>query len=242
MLAATATDANGSLFPVAFAIVDIENDDNWHWFLQLLHRVIAENSPEFLQGNILTFLSDRQKGLLEAVENIFPGSPHGYCLKHLEENFRRMFKNVELCSLLWKAARATTVEEFNKCLEAMNKIDQRAIPWLQTNADPKHWAELYFEGYRYGHLTSNIAESLNSWLLPAREQPILAMLEAIRHQLMSWFATRRESETNTTGLVVKKAAKRIQDTIQNRTRRYRYISTTDTIYEVNSGIRARVPI
>jgi transposase-like protein len=100
LLAATATDANGSLFPVAFGIVDIENNDNWLWFLQLLYRIVIENCPEFLQPKTLTFLSDRQKGLLEAVEQVFPDSPHGYCLKHLEENFHKVFKNVELCSLL----------------------------------------------------------------------------------------------------------------------------------------------
>jgi len=51
---------------------------------------------------------------------------------------------------------------------------------LQMNASPEHWAELFFEGPRYGHLTSNISESLNSWLLPARELPVLPILELIR--------------------------------------------------------------
>jgi len=39
LLTATAVDANGSLFPLAFATVDAENDTNWLWFLQLLHEI-----------------------------------------------------------------------------------------------------------------------------------------------------------------------------------------------------------
>ena len=76
LLAATATDANGQLFPLAYAIVSIENDDNWLWFLRLLREVIEANAPMFLtsgnQDESLVFLSDRQKGLLEGVERVFP--------------------------------------------------------------------------------------------------------------------------------------------------------------------------
>ena len=39
-------------------------------------------------------------------------------------------------------------------------------------------------GQRFGHLTSNIAESINAFLLPAREMPVFAMMEYIRGELM----------------------------------------------------------
>ena len=31
LLAATGVDANGSLYPLTYAVVDAENDDNWLW-------------------------------------------------------------------------------------------------------------------------------------------------------------------------------------------------------------------
>ncbi len=64
-------------------------------------------------------------------------------------------------------------------------------------------------GRRYGHLTSNIAEALNSWLLEAREKPILLMFEQIRKQLMKWYAERRVNESNTVGLLVQEVASKI---------------------------------
>ena len=41
---------------------------------------------------ITVFISDRQKGVLEEVEFVFPGSPHGYCWRHLYENMYKEFK------------------------------------------------------------------------------------------------------------------------------------------------------
>src|SRR5579859_4232645 len=114
LLAATAIDANSSLFPLAHAVVDTENDDNWLWFLQLLLPIVQSHALQHLINKALVFLSDRQKGLIEAVDRVFPGLPHGYCLKHLEANFRKKFKNPNLTMFLWKAASATTQPEFDK--------------------------------------------------------------------------------------------------------------------------------
>jgi len=66
----------------------------------------------------------------------------------------------------------------------MCNVNAQAVKWLFDHAPAEHWAELYFKGHRYGHLTSNIAESLNAWILEACEKPILAIFEAIHHKLM----------------------------------------------------------
>ena len=94
------------------------------------------------------------------------------------------FKQPDLKTFLWKAARASTQPEFDQALDDMHKVNPAAVTWLLQTASPEHWAELYFKGRRHGHLTSNIAESLNAWILEAREKPILAMFESIRQQLM----------------------------------------------------------
>ena len=112
LLAATGVDANGSLYPLAYAVVDTGNDDNWLWMLQYLRQIVETHAPQFLEPNVLTLLSDRQKGLIDGVENVFPNSPHGYCLRHLEANFHKQFKHPQLKSLLWQAARATTEATF----------------------------------------------------------------------------------------------------------------------------------
>ena len=146
----------------------------------------------------------------------------------------RLFKNTELKSLLWKAARATTETIFNQALIDMRSINPACVDWLLQTANPLHWAELYFKGKRYGHLTSNIAEAFNAKLMEAREMPILAMLEEIRQQLMGWFASRRQLENNTAGAIVSGVQLQIQKLINERARRYRYVSSTEDLYEIKS--------
>lgn len=167
---------------------------------------------------------------------MFPNSPHAYCLRHLEENMHKSYKHPELKKLLWKAARATTEEDFNANLEAMKTINPECHAWLLRTANPAHWADLYFTGRWFGHLTSNIAEAFNSKILIAREMPILAMLEEIRHQLMDWFAQRRVLEDGTSGAIVSRVAKEIQTLCSERARRYRcrVSDRENTLYEIMS--------
>lgn len=91
----------------------------------------------------------------------------------------------------------------------MNVIEPLALPWLEANAHPQHWAEVFFVGRCYGYLTSNISESLNVWILEARDKPILPMFEQIRKQLTKWYSERHLNETTTIGLLMKNIAKAI---------------------------------
>jgi hypothetical protein len=117
----------------------------------------------------------------------------------------------------------------------MTSINPKAVPWLLQHAKAEHWAEIYFPGRRYDHLISNIAESLNSWLLEARTKHILAMFEQIRHQLMGWFIMRYTLEDKTQGLLVSKSADYLQRVTNSRARRYRSVpSIPGILYEVKS--------
>ena len=141
-------------------------------------------------------------------------------MRHLHENFHKKFKHPDLQKLLWKAAQAITREDFDDALAKMT-INDKAVPWLLNEAKPEYWVELYFRGNHWGHFMSNIAESLNKWILIAREQPILAMFETIRHQLMDWFTARRQQDAgNTQSILVQNIANQIQTLLNDRTRRY----------------------
>jgi hypothetical protein len=237
LLAATAIDGNGCIFPVAFGIVDAENDANWLWFLTHLKRAletvnrvrsihalyIARYSSHLicsfpsLQPPDITFLSDRQKGLVDGVATAFPDCHHAFCLKHLTENFHRKFKNNTLTKLAWQAAWALTESGFDKVMMEIKQVDPNAEAWLhQTN--PAFWANAHFAGNRFNHLTSNIAESLNSWILDAREKPAYQMVEDIRKKLMEWMVSRK-AEADTPGDLVPTVEKRIGE---NKTAARRY--------------------
>jgi SWIM zinc finger len=161
-------------------------------------------------------------------------------MRHLHENFHKKFKHPDLGILLWQAARATTEDVYLDTIKKMRDINEKAVDWLLKEAKPEFWVECYFEGNRYGHLTSNIAESFNSKILTAREQPILAMLETIRQQLMDWFTARRLLEAKTPGFLVSTVLNQLNE-LTKRARKYRRAreSIPGVLFEITSNETGR---
>ena len=56
LLAAIGRDANDQMYPVAWAVVEGENNDSWHWFITELQR-----SLELGDGSHLAILSDEHQ-------------------------------------------------------------------------------------------------------------------------------------------------------------------------------------
>ena len=56
LLVAVGKDGNDNIFPIAYAIVEIENKSSWTWFLQCLLDDIGH-----VDENGWVFISDRQK-------------------------------------------------------------------------------------------------------------------------------------------------------------------------------------
>ncbi|KZV47307.1 hypothetical protein F511_07730 [Dorcoceras hygrometricum] len=229
LLLATGFDGDGGLFPLAFGVVDEENDDNWMWFLSELHSLLEVNTENMPR---LTILSDRQKGIVDGVEANFPTAFHGFCMRHLSESFRKEFNNTMLVNLLWEAAHVLTVNEFDTKILEIEEISQDAAYWIRR-IPPRLWATAYFEGTRFGHLTANIVESLNTWILEASGLPIIQMMECIRRQLMTWFNERREASMQWTSILVPTAERRVAEALE-RARTYQVLRANEAEFEVIS--------
>lgn len=59
MLTATGLDADDSLYPIAFGVIQKENSVNWTWFFEWL-----KTSLELESGGHVTIMSDMQKVFL----------------------------------------------------------------------------------------------------------------------------------------------------------------------------------
>ncbi|XP_022895249.1 uncharacterized protein LOC111409429 [Olea europaea var. sylvestris] len=196
LLSAVGVDANNGMYPVAYAVVEVENGDNWRWFLGLLKDDLHINSSQHW-----TFISDKQKGLVNAIESLFENSEHRTCVRHLYNNFSASHKGLALKNCLWDAARATTVLQWVHHMQRMLDIDQGAYEWLESKP-ASHWSKSHFrEGNKCDMLLNNLCESFNSTIVNAREKPILTMLEEIRIYLMKRIVVRRESSDRWTAVV-----------------------------------------
>ncbi|XP_021775845.1 uncharacterized protein LOC110739693 [Chenopodium quinoa] len=108
ILVAVGKDGNNNIYPVAWATVEVENKESWCWFLGCLKKDLGD----VCEGGGWTFMSDKQKGLLEALELQVPFAEKRFCVRHIWANFKLQFSGSTFKELFWNAARATTVVSY----------------------------------------------------------------------------------------------------------------------------------
>ncbi|XP_052627473.1 uncharacterized protein LOC128134097 [Lactuca sativa] len=154
VLTTVGQDSNNVIYPLAYVIVESENTASWKWFLEKLG-----DDLELGSNSNYTFISDRQKGLQIAVDQLFPNAEHRYCIRHIHDNMRKKWGQTEYKDHLWRCASATTIPEF----EHLMKEFRRAVSDV---------------------LISNMCEVFNGKIEKGRDKPLISCLEFIREYLM----------------------------------------------------------
>jgi len=67
ILAAVGRDVDNIIYLIAWAVVRVEDNESWAWFVDHLKKGLG-----LALGGDLTVISDKQKGLLNAVKDMFP--------------------------------------------------------------------------------------------------------------------------------------------------------------------------
>ncbi|XP_028760035.1 uncharacterized protein LOC114718769 [Neltuma alba] len=190
LLSATAADGNDGIFPVAFAVVDAETEDNWRWFLQELKSALSTSEQ-------ITFVADYEKGLKRSLAEIFEKCYHSYCLRHLSEKLNKDLKGQFshearrfMVNDLYAAAYAPKMEAFDHSIENIKGISPEAYDWVMQS-EPENWANAFFAGARYNHLISNFGHQFYSWVSEAHELPITQMIDVLRGKMMEAIYTQR---------------------------------------------------
>jgi hypothetical protein len=93
---------------------------------------------------------------------------------------------------LWKAASTYNIPGFDREMAAMKRLSPAAHAYLEK-IDPHTWARAYFNiGPKWDLVMNNICECFNSYIIKARDKPILTMLEMIRKKLMRRYQKKRQ--------------------------------------------------
>uniref|UniRef100_A0ACD5ZF68 Uncharacterized protein n=1 Tax=Avena sativa TaxID=4498 RepID=A0ACD5ZF68_AVESA len=180
LLVAVGMDPNDCIYPVAFSIVEVEDTANWRWFLQTVKKDLGINNT-----SAWTIMSDKQKGLIKAVSEIFPDLEHRICVRHLWQNFNQNFRGEVLKNQLWKIARSTTIQRWEEAMEEMKVLNKEAYDWLEK-MPPNTWVRAFQSDWpKCDILLNNNCEVFNKYILEARELPILTMIDRINQQMMT---------------------------------------------------------
>ncbi|KAJ6331915.1 hypothetical protein OIU76_010318 [Salix suchowensis] len=231
LLTATALDGDDGLFPVSIAIVDIENGDNWKWFFEKLKIAISTSRS-------VTFVSDKEKGLMKPVLEVFENAHHGYSIYHLLENLRRNWKGpfhgdgkVSLPGSLVAAAHAVRLDGFRMHTEQIKRISSKVYDWLMQ-IEPECWTNALFKGERYNHITVDVAATYTDWVEELRELPIIRKLEALTCKIMELIHTCQMDSNGWTSKLTPSKEKKLQEDAL-RAQFLKVLFSSDTLFEVH---------
>jgi hypothetical protein len=87
LMVAVGMTVENHLLPLAFALVEGENNENWKWFLSLVRKQVLGSDKQ------VCMISDCHRGLLNGAKDHLEGYPpliyrrcsRHFCRKHLEE-------------------------------------------------------------------------------------------------------------------------------------------------------------
>ena len=176
LLLAVGIDADNHAVLLAWALVESETEDSWRFFLTNLKSTIPT-----INSSHVTLMSDRDKGLAAASTEL-PETKRAHCIQHLAENVGKTYRK-EARDLFRAISCSLTLDEYEANLQRLQEHSAPAAQYVNSLNRTKYCAP-FFPSRTYGHLTSNIVESVNNSLLDERALPCLELLDAIWHKLM----------------------------------------------------------
>ncbi|XP_024013975.1 uncharacterized protein LOC112088051 [Eutrema salsugineum] len=169
LFVASGRDADNRIYHVAWAVVQKENADNWDWFFSKIRDDLGLHD-----GDGFVLISDRQKGLISAVQRILPKIKHRMSWRYNEPDFRENLNKIELYD------------------EALYR------DLLKTK--PETWCRAFYKlGSYCEDVENNSVESFNNSIGKARDKALVPMLETIARLAMVRIAKRYYKASNYDG-------------------------------------------
>ncbi|KAJ3699397.1 hypothetical protein LUZ61_003102 [Rhynchospora tenuis] len=255
LLAAVGYDPEQRLVPLAFALVRTEDEACWGWFMKFLRDYVIGEKKKFC------VVSDRHWGIRNTFkrpqygweESANPSyAVHRYCMQHVCENlFKACGRDLSLVEKFRnKLANKKKRRAYERMWNELTLTHPEAIAYLtkcgkeheqddREPAKPERWAQTHDGGPRWGLMTSNGSESLNSRYKAERRLPVVGLVEGTWYKTVSWFNERKllSFERNAEG---ERWPKTIQEKISKRTLKAVGINIV-SIDQMRGEFEAQVP-
>ncbi|KAF3622794.1 hypothetical protein FXO38_31089 [Capsicum annuum] len=160
---------------------------------------------------------------------------HRFCARHLYNNFKVKHPGPKLRQLFWTAVKAYNEQDFWQVMNEMKEINKYAYNWLLYDCKEllESWARHKFDEHvKNDHVTNNMTESFNAFVVKVREKPILIMLEWIRRKIITRFQQRYEKAVALDSRIPPKVRERINKN-QKMRRKLLCFRGSDHLFEVH---------
>ncbi|XP_074281764.1 uncharacterized protein LOC141606508 [Silene latifolia] len=192
LMVAVGTDGNDQMYPIAWAIVEGENNLSWEWFLSQL-----QISLELGQGEEMAIVSDEHQAIIHAVASILPLAEHRHCARHIFALWHKTYRGDDMKLKFWKIAKAYNEADYLDALNELKEMDEGAAIRFQSY-NPKLFCRAFMStSMKSDIITSNLAETFNGWVINARTKHLIHMLEDIRASVMQRLVQKRQEMEKT---------------------------------------------
>ncbi|XP_071724502.1 uncharacterized protein [Rutidosis leptorrhynchoides] len=230
LLTANAIDGNDSFFVVAFAIVNVEDDDSWRWFLEQLRGSISNLQP-------ITFVVDKDKNLKDSVLAVFENAHVGYSIYHLIVSFKRNMRGPFIGEgrgflpvHLLSAAHAVRIVGFKKSMEQIKLISSHAYNWVMQS-EPERWATYSFKGERFNFVTKDVGESYAKLIEEYKHSTILQKIDALIGSIIDDVEDAKMNASKWSGKLTFSKEKELEDE-RVKAHGLKVLISSDNIFEV----------
>ncbi|XP_043697507.1 uncharacterized protein LOC122648342 [Telopea speciosissima] len=163
-------------------------------------------------------MSDKQKGLSDAIGMIFPYAQQRCCSRHLYQNFRKFFLGPILKQYFWSASRAYTAIQLEREMNLIRELNNEAYQWLIKNP-------------------------LSMWIADLRHMPILTLVDQLRVKMMERLYRMYEKGCgyDINGIVTTNVKRKL-DMVQQKTRECIVHPSSPHTFEVQDMFQGRFVI
>ncbi|XP_056686307.1 uncharacterized protein [Spinacia oleracea] len=206
LLSAVGRDGNDQMFPVAWAAVEGENNLSWEWFFDQLKSCLNLG-----EGEGIAIISDEHQAILNGVKNVFPKAEHMHCARHIFALWHKTYRGDEMKLQFWKIAKAFNLADYNDALAELEAINIDAATDFK-GYNPSFFCRAYLDPtIRTNAITNNMAETFNGYIIQARTNHLIYMLEDIRAALMQRMVSKRQEIQKATSILCPRIQARLED-------------------------------
>jgi hypothetical protein len=190
LMVAVGMTTGNQFLPLAFALVEGENNESWSWFLRLVKKEVL--GPD----RSIYMISDRHRGLLNGAKDPideYPPLIHRWCSRHFATNIWKKQRSKEVIAKLKAVCKVKEEKKFEARLKELEKIlNDDAKAWLLEQWPEKSRLALAFDegGSRYGIMTTNISEVFNFVLKGIHALPVSGIVDYTFHKCNEYFVNR----------------------------------------------------
>lgn len=132
------------------------------------------------------------KAILNVVATVLPKAKHKHCAGHVFAPWHKSYRGDEMKLQFWKIPKAYNMTDSNDALNELSYLSADvALAFKAYN--PKCFCRAFMDPtIKSDAITNNMAETFNGYIINARTEHLIYMMEDIRVALMQRLATKRQ--------------------------------------------------